>query len=91
MITCTDCKKTIDYNQRKLCKNCWQKVESKQLFHIDGKWSKYGDMCIDCNTNSRPHHGRGRCQRCWIRQWRKTRKEAQQKAVQRDSSHVSTP
>lgn len=39
---------------------------------IKGRWGVGGHppACTDCNTTERPHHSRGRCQRCESRRRR---------------------
>lgn len=35
------------------------------------RWAKEWHCCWDCDTRSRPHHGRGLCRRCYTRQYKR--------------------
>lgn len=67
---CTNCKTNNIYAST-LCKNCYEKENSKNQYHKDGKWSDYSDQCKDCSTTSKPHHSWGFCTACYARQRRK--------------------
>lgn len=65
---CTVCKtKPIELPKAQMCLTCYKRIESRNQFRTDGKWSKYSDRCKECKSNQYPHHSWGFCDTCYMR------------------------